>query len=77
MHIYIFFLFVKVCSEFGNAILDTTKTIAQGVAIAYGLDKNFFVEKMKMAPNLLAPTGTDLKKYNQVGDVFAGYHAGK
>jgi len=65
----------KVCNKFGGAILNTSLTIAQGVALAYGLDKNYFAEKMHKAPHLLAPTGSDVSKYGNVGNVYAGYHS--
>jgi len=38
-----------------------------------GLPKGFLLELNKAAPNLLAPTGSDLTRY-KVNDVFAGFH---
>ena len=50
------------------------EVVAEMAAIGFGLDRNAFTDKMKNAPHLLAPTGSDLSKYGAVGTVFAGYH---
>merc|ERR1719242_538642 len=63
------------CNEFGGALLNTSLTIAEGVAIAYGLPRDYFTSKMHKAPHLLAPTGSDLNKYAKKDNVFAGYHS--
>lgn len=42
-------------------------------AIGMGLEKNTFTDRMKLGPHLLAPTASDLTKYD-VGTNFAGFH---
>lgn len=42
-------------------------------AIGMGLDKDTFASKMIGGAHLLAPTGTDLKRYD-VGTTLAGLH---
>jgi isopenicillin N synthase-like dioxygenase len=43
------------------------------VAIGLGLPLDTFKDRMKGGAHLLAPTGSDLKKYD-VGAIFAGFH---
>ena len=42
-----------------------------------GLERSEFTKRMDGAVQLLAPTGSDLLKYNQKDDVLAGFHYGK
>lgn len=42
-------------------------------AIGLGLERNVFTKMMKDAPHKLAPTGSDLQKFD-VGTAFAGFH---
>ena len=42
-------------------------------AIGMGLDKDTFTSKMKQGPHLLAPTASDVIKYD-VGTAFASFH---
>mmetsp|Transcript_13059 Transcript_13059/g.27551 ORF Transcript_13059/g.27551 Transcript_13059/m.27551 type:complete len:366 (+) Transcript_13059:133-1230(+) len=58
----------------GKKMLQALEVVAEMAAIGLGLDRKAFVDKMKNAPHLLAPTGSDLAKYTDVGTVFAGYH---
>lgn len=44
-------------------------------AIGLGLNRNTFTKRMEKGPHLLAPTGSDLKKYKK-DTVFAGFHYG-
>jgi len=43
-------------------------------ALGMGIDKDTFKNKMRGGAHLLAPTGSDLEKFNQEGTVFAGFH---
>jgi isopenicillin N synthase-like dioxygenase len=58
----------------GEKILDTVKTVSQMAAVGFGLPAETFTDKMDCAPHLLAPTGSDLKKFGTLNTVFAGYH---
>ena len=43
-------------------------------AVGMGIEKDTFNNKMKGGAHLLAPTGSDLEKFNKEGTVFAGFH---
>ena len=58
----------------GTKMLNALEVVAEMAAIGLGLDRKAFVDKMRNGPHLLAPTGSDLAKYQDVGTVFAGYH---
>ena len=48
-------------------------TAAEMAALGMGLKKSAFTDLMVGGPHLLAPTGSDLEKYD-VGTTFAGFH---
>ena len=52
---------------------DASFLAAEMAAIGMGLDKDTFTSKMKGGPHLLAPTASDLMKYD-VGTAFASFH---
>lgn len=64
----------KVMDRWGGLLLNTVMTVSEMAALGLGLEKSAFVEKLKMGPHLLAPTGSDLAKYNSLGTVFANFH---
>jgi hypothetical protein len=41
----------------------------------FGEDRDAFTSRMHLGPHLLAPTGSDLARYNKPGTVFAGWHS--
>ena len=43
-------------------------------AVGLELPKDEFTKRMKGAVQLLAPTGSDLEKYNKEKEVLAGFH---
>lgn len=51
----------------------TTQHDMAGVVVA-GEERGLFTSKMKFGPHLLAPTGSDLAKYDEVDTIFAGWH---
>merc|ERR1719160_957179 len=55
-------------------MLNALEVVAEMLAVGYGLPVGTFRDMMQQAPHLLAPTGSDLDKYGEVGTVFAGYH---
>jgi len=61
-------------NSWGEKILGAVKTVSEMAAIGFGLPADTFTSKMHCAPHLLAPTGSDLKKFRKLGTVFAGYH---
>lgn len=43
-------------------------------AIGFGMAPDAFTSLMKFGPHLLAPTGSDLSRWGDLGTVFASYH---
>lgn len=64
----------EVMDEWGCKMLDTVKTVAEMVALGFGLETNAFTRLMELGPHLLAPTGVDIQKHGRLNTVFAGYH---
>ncbi|XWS35483.1 hypothetical protein CRYUN_Cryun20dG0001400 [Craigia yunnanensis] len=60
--------------SWGYKMISAIETVAEMAAIGFGLPKDAFTNLMKQGPHLLAPTGSDLRRYGQEGTVFAGYH---
>ncbi|KAM0754622.1 Clavaminate synthase-like protein [Meredithblackwellia eburnea MCA 4105] len=52
-----------------TAVEDTAKMLGDGLGVGDAL-----VKAGSYGPHLLAPTATDLKKYGQIGEIFAGFH---
>lgn len=61
-------------ASWGHKMISAVEAVAEMAAIGFGLPKDAFTSLMKQGPHLLAPTGSDLKRYGQEGTVFAGYH---
>ena len=57
----------------GNHMVDGCISAVEMCALGMGLEKDTFSERMNQAPHLLAPTASDLTKYD-VGTAFAGFH---
>jgi hypothetical protein len=60
-------------NKWGGMMIDACMTAAEMAAIGMGLSKDSFTSRMVGGPHLLAPTGSDLQKY-EVGTTFAGFH---
>lgn len=58
----------------GNDLLQSVKDVSQAISYGLHLPIDYLAKKMKYGPHLLAPTGTDLNKYNKKNNVMAGYH---
>ncbi len=61
--------------KWGGMMLNGCMTVAKMAAIGLDIPENSFSEKMEGGAHLLAPTGSDLTRYN-VGTIFAGFHYG-
>ena len=61
-------------NKWGTQMIEATFLAAEMAAIGMGLPKDTFTSKMEGGPHLLAPTASDLKKYNKIGTAFAGFH---
>eukprot|EP00002_Diphylleia_rotans_P021080 TRINITY_DN40_c0_g1_i1.p2 TRINITY_DN40_c0_g1~~TRINITY_DN40_c0_g1_i1.p2 ORF type:complete len:347 (+),score=50.24 TRINITY_DN40_c0_g1_i1:52-1092(+) len=60
--------------QWGRRLLDAVDVVCQMAAISFGLPQDTFTSLMQNGPHLLAPTGSDLSKYHNKGDIFAGFH---
>jgi len=65
--------FKNTMDSWGNKMLNGCETAARMAALGFGLDENILVEKMKYGGHLLAPTGSDLAKFDP-NTIFAGFH---
>jgi len=63
----------NVMNKWGEKMLGATETASKMIAVGMGLPENTFYEKMKYGGHLLAPTGSDLNKFD-TGAIFAGVH---
>lgn len=63
----------KRMNKWGNMMIDACFTAGEMAAIGMGLEQDAFTSKMQGGPHLLAPTGSDLVRYD-VGTTFAGFH---
>ena len=59
--------------SWGNHMINACTTAAQMAAVGMGLPENTFSDRMEKGHHLLAPTASDLMKYD-VGTAFAGFH---
>mmetsp|Transcript_4660 Transcript_4660/g.7017 ORF Transcript_4660/g.7017 Transcript_4660/m.7017 type:complete len:364 (-) Transcript_4660:26-1117(-) len=63
----------QIMNRWGGLILEGIKTVVRMWEAGAGIQPGKVLDMMRGAPHLLAPTGSDLNKY-QKGTVFAGYH---
>ena len=66
----------KSMDGFGGKMLSSCEIAAKMAAIGYKLPENTFSDMMRYGAHLLAPTGSDLAKFDE-GTIFAGVHYGK
>jgi isopenicillin N synthase-like dioxygenase len=60
-------------NKWGNLLMEACFTAGEMAAIGMGLPHETFITRMKGGPHLLAPTGSDLERYD-IGTTFAGFH---
>ncbi len=60
-------------NKWGYHMIDGCNVVAEMAAVGLGLKRDTFTKLMADGPHKLAPTGSDLTKY-EVGTVFAGFH---
>ena len=59
--------------DWGNLLKGSVQVVAEMAAIGLGLSKeDFTLRGTPAGPHLLAPTGSDLNEFGQVGTVLAG-----
>ena len=59
--------------NWGHHMVNAATTAAEMAAIGMGLEPDAFAKRMQHGAHLLAPTASDLIKYD-VGTTFAGFH---
>lgn len=63
-----------VMDKWGSLMLTAVTSAAEMCAVGLDLPGNTFVDLMHQGPHLLAPTGSDLSRFNNLDTVFAGFH---
>jgi isopenicillin N synthase-like dioxygenase len=63
-----------VMDNWGSKLLSAGFTIAEMIAVGFGLPKNTLTDMMNCGPHLLAPTASDLNKHGKLDTVLAGFH---
>ncbi|KAJ1656739.1 hypothetical protein IWQ61_003742 [Dispira simplex] len=63
-----------VMDDWGNLLHRSGLLVSEMAAMGFGLPRDTFTNLTQGGPHLLAPTGSDLEKYGQVGTVLAGFH---
>jgi isopenicillin N synthase-like dioxygenase len=63
----------EIMNKWGSLLHEACLTVSRMLAVGFGFEEETFTEKMREAAHLLAPTGSDLSKYNK-GTVFASFH---
>lgn len=64
----------EVMDMWGGKMTDALFTLAEMAAVGFKMAPDTFTSRLMYGPHLLAPTGSDFKKYNQLNSVLAGYH---
>ncbi|KAN0035007.1 hypothetical protein ACTFIV_001547 [Dictyostelium citrinum] len=64
----------NVMDSWGSLMLSSIETVAEMIATGYNLPKDSITNLMKNGPHLLAPTGSDLKRFGTLDQIFAGFH---
>jgi len=60
--------------NWGKKLMDSGITLAEMAAVGFQLPRDTFTRLMHQGPHLLAPTASDLGKYNSIDTILAGYH---
>jgi len=59
----------------GSKMIGAINCLSEMVAIGFDLPADSFTSRMKVGPHLLAPTGSDFKRYAAKGSILAGFHS--
>jgi hypothetical protein len=62
----------SVMDKWGHLMMQSITTVSEMMAVGLGLPNNTFLDMLHQGPHLLAPTGSDLGKYNDLKTIFAG-----
>jgi isopenicillin N synthase-like dioxygenase len=64
----------QIMDKWGTLMMQSVRTVAEMLAIGLGIPPNTFLEMLEKGPHLLAPTGSDLGRFNSLDTIFAGFH---
>jgi isopenicillin N synthase-like dioxygenase len=64
----------EVMDKWGSLMLNSLRTVAEMLAVGLNLPAETFLQLLDQGPHLLAPTGSDLARFNEIGTIFAGFH---
>ena len=65
--------FGEIFDKWGYTMLDAVQIVSEMAALGLDLPQDYFTNMLKGGQHLLAPTGSDLNRYNK-GTIFAAYH---
>jgi len=60
--------------KWGSAMKSAVEDLAQMTAVGLGLPRETFTDGGRYGPHLLAPTASDLVKYDKKDTILAGFH---
>jgi len=63
-----------IMEKWGSAMKFAVEGLAQMTAVGLGLPQEAFTDAGRYGPHLLAPTASDLVKYNNKDTILAGFH---
>ncbi|KZT30892.1 Clavaminate synthase-like protein [Neolentinus lepideus HHB14362 ss-1] len=63
-----------IMEKWGKSMKNAVENICEMAAVGLGLPRETFKEAGKYGPHLLAPTASDLTKYNKKDTILAGFH---
>jgi len=64
----------SVMDKWGTLMLQSINTVGEMLAVGLGLPSNTFTDLLNKGPHLLAPTGSDVGQFHEIGQIFAGFH---
>jgi isopenicillin N synthase-like dioxygenase len=63
-----------VMDKWGSLMMNCIRSVTEMLAIGLDLPSDCLLNKLENGPHLLAPTGSDLGKFNVLDTIFAGFH---
>ncbi|KAI0001707.1 hypothetical protein BJV77DRAFT_1063118 [Russula vinacea] len=63
-----------IMEKWGSSMKSAVEGVAQMAAVGLGLPQDTFRDAGRYGPHLLAPTASDLVKYNKKDTILAGFH---
>jgi len=64
----------QVMDKWGYLMLHSVYTVAEMLAVGLDLPSDTFIQLLENGPHLLAPTGSDLRRFHILDTIFAGFH---